>query len=317
MPYRIVYFGSPRFAVPSLRKLHADSRIDVELVVTQPDRHAGRGRHVVEPDVKSAARDLELEFWQPDTLRSDDAISHLLSLDPDLFVVVAYGEIFTRRMLAVPTHGCLNVHPSLLPSYRGSSPVPAAILNGDDVTGISIIEMVRRLDAGPVVAQETMSLSGNETGDTLSAQLADLAADMLPDVVCSWCEETLVSSPQDETLVSYTRELTKADGQIDWNFPANQIERMVRAYQSWPSAWSTLNGRRVVIRRAAVADGNAFGPPGQIDFENGAVLIACGSELLEVLEVQPQGKRRMPADAWFRGLRTKTAPRFESVTGGQ
>lgn len=317
MPYRIVYFGSPSFAVPSLRKLHSDSRIDMRLVVTQPDRRAGRGRSLVEPAVKSAACALELDVWQPDTLRSDDAISRLLFLSPDLFVVVAYGEIFTRRLLAVPAHGCLNVHPSLLPRYRGSSPVPAAILNGDHETGVSIIEMVRRLDAGPVVAQETIPLSGTETSNTLSDQLADLAAKLLPDVVCAWCEGSLASTPQDETSVSYTRELTKADGQIDWKLSASQIERMVRAYQSWPSAWSTLNGRRVVIHRATVVSEDHSRVSGQIDFVNDAVLVVCGKEMLELLEVQPQGKRRMPADAWLRGLRTETVPRFESVSGSE
>ena len=164
MSVRIIFFGSPEFAVPTLRSLADDERFDIVAVVTQPDRAAGRGRRLVEPPVKSAAVERSIAVWQPQTLRSPEIADRLKSANPDLFVVVAYGEIFRREALAIPKHGCLNVHPSLLPRYRGSSPIQASILNGDRSTGVSVIEMVRKLDAGPIVAQCEVELRGDETG---------------------------------------------------------------------------------------------------------------------------------------------------------
>ncbi len=247
MPVSVVFFGSPEFAVPSLRALSNDTRFKLELVVTQPDRQAGRGRRMVEPAVKSAARDLNIAIWQPETLRSDDAADTLTSIKPDLFIVVAYGEIFRRSILRIPLHGCLNIHPSLLPLYRGSSPIQAAILNGDPTTGVSIIEMVRRLDAGPILARQEIGLDGTETGGELGQKLAALAAGMLPDVASEWCNGEIVGSPQNETGATFTRELTKADGRINWTRSASEIERQIRAFSPWPTAWTIMDGRRLVV----------------------------------------------------------------------
>ena len=312
MSVSVVFFGSPDFAVPSLRALSNDARFKLELVVTQPDRQAGRGRRVVEPAVKSAAIELNVAIWQPETLRSDDAVDTLSSIKPDLFIVVAYGEIFRRSILRIPQHGCLNIHPSLLPLYRGSSPIQAAILNGDPQTGVSIIEMVRRLDAGPVVAQQVVRLECTETGGELSQKLAAVAAGMLPDVASDWCNGEIVSSPQDETGVTFTRELTKADGRINWTRSASEIERQIRACSPWPTAWTIMDGRRLVVHAAEIRPAHMDVTPGSVFTNEGCVLVACGRESLRLVLIQPEGKNKMSAEAWFRGLRRDMVTRFDN-----
>ncbi len=313
MPLRVVFFGSPEFALPSLRAIHADDRFAIVLVVTQPNRVGGRGRRVIEPPVKSVATELGLEVLQPVTLRSDDAELQLSEVEPHLFVVVAYGEILRRSVLQIPTHGCLNVHPSLLPKYRGSSPIQAAILNGDHSTGVSIIQMARRLDSGPILAQRELMLNGSETGASLSVALANLAGLMLPDVAVAWCAGQILSTPQDETQVSVTRELTKADGQIDWRRPAVQIERQVRAYEPWPAAWTTIEGRRLVIHQAARGPNDLAAAPGTILTVGGSVVVTCGHGSLRLIDVQPEGKQPMTAPAWLRGSQADHQPRFDLI----
>jgi methionyl-tRNA formyltransferase len=309
---RIFFFGSPQFAIPSLEALANDGRLAVDLVVTPPDRRAGRGRELVAPPVKTAAELLGLAVWQPETLRSDEAIERLRSANADLFVVVAYGELFQRAVLVIPTHGCLNVHPSLLPRYRGSSPIQSAILNGDRETGVSIIQMVRRLDAGPIVAQQLVPLDGTETGGSLSETLAKVAGQMLPDVVLDWCARRIEARDQDEQIATVTRELTKADGEINWRNDADAIERQIRAYQPWPAAWTTLNDKRVVIERAELDPRSIDMAPGELLAVRRSVLAACGSGSLKLLEVRPEGKRVMASEAWFRGLHAAEHPRFTS-----
>jgi methionyl-tRNA formyltransferase len=308
---RIIFFGSPQFAVPSLEALANDAHLSVDLVVTQPDRRAGRGRELVAPPVKVAGESLRIPIWQPATLRTEAAHERLRSMGADLFVVVAYGELLQRTVLAIPRHGCLNVHPSLLPRYRGSAPIPSAILNGDRETGVSIIQMVRRLDAGPIAAQQRISLDGTETGGSLSATLADLAGRMLPDVVLDWAAGRIDARMQDEQLATMTRELTKADGEIDWHDDAGAIERQIRAYQPWPTAWTTLNGKRIVIERVEHDQRRLELPPGTIEFDQRALVVACESGSLKLINVRPEGKRAMPAEAWFRGLRATEHPRFD------
>ncbi len=313
MSFRTIFFGSPEFAVPTLCSLADDDRFDVVAVVTQPDRTAGRGRRPVAPPVKTEATSRSIPVWQPDTLRSPETVEQLQSAAADLFVVVAYGEIFRRVVLAMPRFGCLNVHPSLLPKYRGSSPISAAISNGDRTTGVSIIQMVRKLDAGPIVAQQEFELSGDETGGTLSTDLAKLAAEMMPDVAAQWCSGWIEPRPQNENAATFTRELTKADGRIDWTQGAIEIERQVRAYAPWPTAWTTLDGLRIVIHAAAVSIQRVAQDTGTIVLDGRRVVVACGDGCLELRQVQPEGKRAMRAEDWWRGLRAGAGVRL----GGQ
>jgi methionyl-tRNA formyltransferase len=266
---------------------------------------------LVAPPVKVAADAAGIPIWQPDSLRTEEARERLHATHADLFVVVAYGELFQRAVLAIPTHGCLNVHPSLLPRYRGSAPIQTAILNGDRETGVSIIQMVRRLDAGPIVTQRQIALDGTETGGSLSDTLANLAGQMLPDVVLDWAAGRIEARPQDDERATITRELTKSDGEIDWQDESIAIERQIRAYQPWPTSWTMLGGKRVVIERAELDGRELQLPPGTLISESHAVLVACGSGSLRLVDVRPEGKREMPARDWLRGLHSSDAPRFE------
>ncbi|MDI3341041.1 MAG: methionyl-tRNA formyltransferase [Sphaerobacter sp.] len=311
MPISVVFLGSPPFAVPSLQALAADPRFTIRLVVTQPDRPAGRGRKPRPPAVKEAAEALGLPVYQPETLRDPAAVDLLASPRADLFIVVAYGEILRQAVLDLPRHGCLNVHPSLLPRYRGSAPVQAAILNGDAETGVSIIKLIRRMDAGPILAQRRVPLDGTETAGSLSETLAAVAAAMLPDVAARWVAGEITPTPQDEAAATYTREITVADGRIDWSRQAAAIERLVRAMQPWPRAWTVLAGRRLAVLDCDISQGASTDPPGTINLGNRPPTVATGSTDLILLRVQPEGRREMAAEDWARGLRLPPGARFE------
>lgn len=304
MTHRIAFLGSPHFAVPSLAALTADERFDLVLVVTQPDRPVGRGRKLAPPPVAEWAANAGLDVYQPDSMREDASVQRIRAAGPDLLVVVAYGEILNRTMLNLAPSGAINVHPSLLPRYRGSSPIPAAILNGDDLTGVSIMKLVRRLDAGPVLAQHVEQVLPEDTGESLSTRLAELAARMLPDVADAWISGAINAEDQDDRLATYTREWSKEDARIDWTKPGIQIERLVRAALPWPVAWTMLDDIRVQVREARVVDPavSSTASPGTVVATRSSPVVATGEGFVELVTVQPAGKRAMPASDWFRNL---------------
>lgn len=306
---RVVFLGSPVFAVPSLISLADHDNVDVALVVTQPDRPAGRGRVLTQPPVKLAAIDRGLPVYQPASLRDDPEVQPLRDAAPDILIVVAYGELLRRNVLDLAPHGCLNVHPSLLPLYRGAAPIPAAILNGDPVTGVSIIKLVRKLDAGPVVAQFESEIDATDTTGSLGSRLSSLSAEILPDVTRRYIAGELPPAAQNDDLATYTREWTTADGQIDWSQSANEIERLVRAANPWPIAWTTDGDVRLRVLSSRVADVEPLDHelPGTVLVSSGRIVVATGSGGLELIEVQPAGKRAMPAGDWWRGTRRATA----------
>ena len=311
MPARIVFLGTPDFAVPSLRALTRDPRFAVSLVVSQPDRPAGRGRRLQAPAIKLVADELQLPVIQPDTLRSAVAVAALADSGADVFVVVAYGEILRRSVLDLPRAGVLNVHPSLLPRYRGSSPIPAAILNGDDETGVSVIKLVRALDAGPILLQQAVPLTGAETAGALSARLAALAAEILPDAAAGWIEGRIVPIPQDDAAATYTRELTKADARIHWNSSAVEIERLVRAMNPWPAAWTVLGGRRLVVLQSDISLNRHTLQPGTIVAGNRSPAVAARDGLVYLEEVKPEGRAELSGIDWLRGARLSSEDRFD------
>jgi len=320
-PLNVVFFGSPGFAVPSLLALHHDPRFEVALVVTQPDRPAGRGKVARPPAIKLAAEESSLNLIQPGSINDEDTAQAIRSTGAGLFVVVAYGEKLARNLLEMPAHGCLNVHPSLLPRYRGSSPVPAAILNGDPETGISIIKLTRRLDAGPIISQTAVQLRANEDAGELSRELSEIAATVLPDVADGWCRGSIIPVPQDHTQATYTTELTKADGRIDWRDPAERIERQVRAMAPWPGCWTTISGRRLAIGRVAVETpddaisltvGTLIEPGSQaVGRASGYPGIVTGGGVIRLLRVTPEGKREMSGADWWRGSRLSPGAKAE------
>jgi methionyl-tRNA formyltransferase len=306
---KVVFLGSPAFAVPALVNLAAHDNIEVALVATQPDRPAGRGRTLSPPAVKTAALELRLPVYQPETLRDDAAVEPLRDAAPDLLIVVAYGELLRRSVLELTPHGCLNVHPSLLPRYRGSSPIPAAILNGDRTTGVSIMKLVRKLDAGPIVAQVEAEVRPDDTTGSLSERLAQIAALTLPQVALRYVAGELPPVEQDDALATITREWNTADAAIDWAQPAPAIERLVRAANPWPVAWTTDGETRLRVLASSLADDGSVTsePPGTVTSRDGTVIVATAVGWLRLDLVQPAGKRAMPAIDWWRGTRRATA----------
>lgn len=266
------------------------------------------------PAVKVAAEALGLPIIQPESLRTPEIVEHLAAHEADLFIVVAYGEILCQAVLDLPRRGCLNVHPSLLPRYRGSAPVQAAILNGDPETGVTIMQLVRRLDAGPIIAQERVPLQGTETAGELSVRLAEVAARMLPDTAAAWAASEIEAQPQDEALATFTREITVADGRIDWRDPAERIERLSLAMQPWPKAWSVLDGRRFAVLECDISQEKSTKEPGAIGRgPDGFPVVATGTNDLILRQVQPEGRRVMSAQDWFRGARLPEDARFTPV----
>ncbi len=298
---RVLFLGTPSFAVRPLQRL-VEAGYEIVGVVTQPDRPAGRSRTLQPPPVKQAALELGLPVLQPETLRDDAVVAQLRALQPDAGVVAAYGEILRRAVLELPPLGYLNIHPSLLPLYRGPSPVAAAILQGDSVTGVSIIRLERAMDAGPILAQATLPLDPSARTGPVTEQLFAIGADLLVGVLPLYAAGELVPEPQDHARATVTRMQVKEDGRLDWNLPALVLERTVRAYDPWPGAWTTWEGQQIKILQASVEAQIVDSTPGTI-LDAPGLLVATGDGALHLREVQPAGKRPMAGADWKRGQR--------------
>jgi methionyl-tRNA formyltransferase len=301
-PARVVFMGSPQFAIPSLRAL-AHERYDVAAAVCQPDRPAGRGSKLLAPAVKMTAVDLGIEVFQPETLRDAASQARLDGYAADVFVVAAYGKILPRAVLAMPWRGCVNVHASLLPRWRGASPINAAILAGDAETGVSIIEMEPTMDTGPVIVRRPIHIEPNDTTATLEPRLAALGAAALIDALPTWIDADLQAEPQDESLVTYCSLIKKEDGHLARTMTAVEAERAVRAYDPWPMAVVMLGEERLAIWAAHVVEAGENLVPGSLFlFERRpAVALTGGGLVLD--EVQRPGSRRLSGDQFLNGLR--------------
>jgi methionyl-tRNA formyltransferase len=298
---RVVYFGTPSFAVPALAAMAADQRFEIALVVTQPDRPSGRGRKLEPPAVAAEARRLQLPLYQPSSLRTAEARRPLADADADVFVVAAFGLIFGRATLALPRLGCLNLHGSLLPRYRGASPVQAAILCGDNRTGITLMKMNVGLDTGDSIATIEAPVQSDDTTETLMARLAEASAQLAVDAIPEFAAGRLTPAPQPTAGASVTRMLTKADGWLDWNEPATVLARRVRAMWPWPRAWTTSDGEVVQVHAASAVPGQFVGESGAGRVHGGALLVACGDGGLTLDVVQPSGRRPMPGAGFAAG----------------
>lgn len=308
---RVIFLGTPDYAAIPLRALAADPRCTIVGVVTQPDRPAGRGRSPEAPPVKRAALDLGVPVLQPPTLRDADVVAQLAAWQPDVGVVAAYGEILRRNVLELPALGYLNIHPSLLPRYRGPTPVHAAILNGDAETGVTVMRLDARMDSGPILAQARVALPPDARNGPLTAELFELGSRLLVGALAAYADGGLLPAPQDDALASYCRMLQKSDGIIDWNAPAAQIERMTRAYDPWPGAQTTWQGQPFKIIAARAEPGRAGdAAPGALLLRPNSVAVATGEGVLELRTVQPAGKRPLPAAAWRNGLHGIEQPRL-------
>ena len=294
---RVVFFGSPKFAVPTLQSLATNPAFEVALVVTQ----AAKGASPVEV----AAEGLGLPVYKPETLRDPASREPLIAAAPDLFVVAAFGLIFRQRTLDIPRHGSINVHPSLLPKYRGASPIVAAIAAGDRETGVALMVMDAGIDTGAVVSQERATIADDDTSESLGGRLGRIGAEMAVRDIPRWVKGELVATPQHGSQASLTRTLTKGDGWIDWTRPAVEIERHIRATWPWPRAWTTVHGSPIQIHDAKVVGVDREGhAPGAVVSERRRLIVACGEDALELETVEPAGRRTMAAAAYLNGLRT-------------
>ena len=315
---RIIYLGTPAFAAIPLEALAQDGRYTLVGVITQPDRPAGRGGSLKSPPVKEVALRLGIPVFQPETLRDLTAVERIAELRPDAGVVAAYGEILRRNVLAIPPLGYLNIHPSLLPRYRGPTPVSAAILAGDTEIGVTLMKLDAKMDSGPILTQRRVPLPIDARVGPLTEELFRLGAELLTDALEPYAAGRLDPVPQDDSQATYTALLQKSDGIIDWSAPAIQIERMTRAYDPWPGAQTTWRGQPLKII-AAEADPTWAGdlPPGRLFAQDGGVWAATGTGALELITVQPAGKRSLAGQEWRHGIQNIDAARLGDHDAGQ
>jgi methionyl-tRNA formyltransferase len=299
--------GSPEFAIPSLQGLVGDG-YEVAAVYTRPDKPAGRGRNPVYAPLKVAALSLGLPVAQPVNLRGPEALASLAALRPDVIVVAAYGLLLPPDILALPRWGAINVHPSLLPRWRGASPVAAAILSGDEFTGVSIMLLDAGMDTGPVLARAQVPVSPQDDAESLTGKLARLGAALLDEALAAWSRGEITPRPQDEAGVTICRTIKKEDGEIDWRAPAPEIWRLIRAFQPWPGGYTRWRGKKLDILEARpLAATGTFQPgeivplPGQPLFAGLAFGIATGEGVLGIARVRLEGKRDMKAVEFQRG----------------
>lgn len=303
MAVRIVFMGSPDFALPTLRALSAS--YDVVGVVTQPDRPAGRGKQLTPPPVKTLAEELGLPVMQPNRLREPEAISQLRAWVPDLIVVAAFGQILRQEVLELPPHGCINVHASLLPRWRGASPIQAAILAGDAETGVTIMRMDKGLDTGPILSQRAISIDPDETAETLSEKLSALGADLLIETLPAYLSGELKAKPQPKTGVTLALLLKKSDGELDLSLAAKELEQKVRAFNPWPGAYIVWKAQPLKIHQAKIKNG--ISQVGRHTVEDELPGIGTGDGLLLLEEVQPSGRKSMSGAEFLRGARDWTS----------
>jgi methionyl-tRNA formyltransferase len=300
MNIRTVFMGSPDFAIPILRRLSAETK--VVGVVTQPDREAGRGRQITPPPVKQVAQALNIPLIQPARLREPAALQQLSDWAPDLIVVAAFGQILRSAVLELPRFGCINVHGSLLPRWRGAAPIQAAILNGDQGTGISIMLMDPGIDTGPVLSQRSLPILPDDSGETLAQRMAELGADLLAETLPPYLTGELKPQPQPQEGATYAVMLKKEDGLLDFHLPAETLARRVRGLLPWPGAYMEWQGQALKIVRAHATAG---GPgPGILSVHQGVPAVGCHTGLLILDEVQLAGKKAMPGKVFLNGART-------------
>jgi len=309
----IVFFGTSGFAVPALEKLLASTH-RVMAVVTQPDRPAGRGQELHASPVKEVAAAKGVHLFQPENCNEYEFLRELRALSPDVIVCVAYGQKLGNDILQLPRFYCLNIHPSLLPKYRGPEPVARAILNGDSHAGVCITKMVEKMDAGPILGITRVAIAPEATTPEAEDQLAEIGAELLLDVLTLIQERRAVEVPQDERDATYAKKFEKNDGRIDWRKPASRILNFVRALVPYPCAFALLNGRlRVVfhkVRGQRYPEKPNHRPGSILAVEKDHFRVACADGEVTVLELQPENKRRMTAAEFINGYQPKVGQYF-------
>ncbi len=302
----IVFMGTSEFAVPALEKL-AGSSHRVMAVVTQPDRPQGRGLEVRSSPVKQAAAAKGTHLFQPEDVNNYEFLRELRALSPDVIVVVAYGQKLSNDILSLPRWYCVNIHPSLLPRFRGPEPVARAILRGETVGGVCIVKVVEKMDAGPILGVTRVPIPPDATTAEVEAQLAPIGADLLVEVLDAIAAQTVIELPQNERDATYAPKFEKNDGRIDWRKPAPRVKDFVRALQPFPVAFAFHNRARLAVWKVeAVRGPRSNQRPGAIvAVDKERIRVACGEGEVALLEVQPENKKRMSATEWINGFQPK------------
>ena len=300
----VVFMGTPDFAVGTLEALIAAGH-SIRLVVTQPDKARGRGNKVSYSPVKEAALKHGLPVFQPKRIRDPEAVDRLRDCTADVIVVVAFGQILPQEILDLPKYGCVNVHASLLPKYRGAAPIQWSVIHGDAYTGVTTMQMDAGMDTGDMLLKEQIRLDPQETGGSLFDRLSGVGAALCVKTLAGLAEGSITPTPQDESQATYTRMIQKSDGRIDFTEPARRIECLIRGMNPWPSAFTRLHGRTLKIWSAQVTDPDALPngrSPGEVlALEKDGFTVMTGQGILKVTEVQAEGKKRMDAGAFLRG----------------
>lgn len=296
---RTIFMGTPDFALHTLRGL-IDAGLDLVGVYTQPDRPKGRGNKLAAPPVKELALEFNIPVFQPLKMRTTEAVAELQALAPDLIVVVAYGQILPQSVLDIPRFGCINVHASLLPKYRGAAPINKAVVDGETETGVTTMQMDIGLDTGDMLVKKTLAIGPNETAGELYDRLAVVGREAMDETIVRLLDGTLVAEKQDDALTSYASMMKKEDGLIDWSRSAIEIHNQVRGLAPWPGAYTALNGE--VLKLAGTVLGEGSGAPGMVlSADADGVTVACGEGAIRIGGLQLPGKKRLPAADFLRG----------------
>ena len=299
---KIIFMGTPDFSVGTLRALHAAGH-EIVLAVTQPDKPRGRSKKPAYSPVKEEALRMDIPVWQPERIRNPECTDYLQSFAPDVIVVVAFGQILPKSILDLPRYGCVNVHASLLPKYRGAAPIQWAVLNGDAVTGVTKMQMDEGMDTGDILLTEEVALDARETGGSLFDRLAETGAALAVRTLVVLEAGSVTPVPQDADAATYTRMIKKEDGRIDFAESARAIECRIRAMNPWPSAYTKLGNKTLKLWEAEVlSEAGGAGAPGEIrTVDKTSFTVQTGDGLLRIKEVQLEGKKRMACGAFLRG----------------
>jgi methionyl-tRNA formyltransferase len=298
---KVIFMGTPDFSVGTLEEIIKAGH-EVALVVTQPDKPKGRGNAVQYTPVKECAIAHGIEVYQPKRIREPECVEYLASFHADIFIVVAFGQILSQELLDMPRFGCMNVHASLLPKYRGAAPIQWAVINGEKVSGVTTMRMDIGVDTGDMIAKREVPLADDETGGSLFEKLSEVGAKLCVESMKQIGDGTVIYTPQDHEQATHTRMIQKELGHVDWSRPAEEIERLVRGLNPWPSAYTHLDGKTLKIWKSkVVSETNEYAPGCIAAVEKDAILVQTGKGILALTEIQLEGKKRMPCDAFLRG----------------
>lgn len=299
---RIVFMGTPDFAAETLKVLIDAKEHQVVAVVTQPDKPKGRKNILQKSPVKELALFHNIPVYQPNRVKTEEFVNILKEINPDVIVVVAFGQILSKEILDLPKYGCINVHASLLPKYRGAAPIQWAIIDGEKETGVTVMQMDVGLDTGDMIKKAVVPIEEKETGESLFEKLSKLGGPLVLEVLEEFEAGTAVFEKQDDSLSNYAKMLDKKTGEINWHESAEKLERLIRGLNSWPSAYTTLDGKTLKIWKADVLDSEMEGVCGRIvSVQKDCFFVKTGNGILVVREVQLEGKKRMKAEAFLRG----------------